>query len=220
MKSNPSFLVIAVVGLIATSPSMASVIDLYEWAVYVDGDLSQGSDPNEINAEGELGSNDLGTLRFTVEGAGQHAFILFLDYEIDESSNSFINEYGTKVGHTEIGQSWEIDEPGYIFGDIYQHVIDGELDNTNNVPERAPEDVSFALGWDFLLEEGEVGYIDMNISDILPDMSFYLQHSDNQSDSSIYFSSVLSIEQVPAPYTWLLLLGGSCALSFCRARGK
>ena len=75
-----------------------------------------------------------------------HNILVFLDIEIDELVNTFFNEFGSVVGAPGAGLSWEIDEPGYVFGDIYTNFVAGALDGTNGVPSGSPDDVSFALG--------------------------------------------------------------------------
>ena len=84
--------------------------------------------------------------------------VVFLDADIDRSLNTFFNEYGTLVAlslppgapaGSLAPSAWEIDEPGFLFGDITQHLVTGSLDNTNGVPSGAPEDVSLALGFQF-----------------------------------------------------------------------
>ena len=60
-------------------------------------------------------------------------FISFVDIEIQQTRNTFFNEYAEYSGT--IGQgysdpdpdSWEIDEPGFVFGDIYDHLLTGQL---------------------------------------------------------------------------------------------
>lgn len=43
---------------------------------------------------------------------------------------------------------WEIDEPGWVFGDIYDNAAYlGALDNGNGLPPGQGEDVALALGW-------------------------------------------------------------------------
>jgi len=105
-----------------------------------------------------------------------------------------------------VGQSWEIDEPGYVFGDIY----DNMLDNTNSVPAGLEADVSFALGWNFTLAAGDLVTINLNLSDVLNTSGFYLQHTDNEVGSnfdlseSVYYWSDLTISPVPVPAAiWL-----------------
>ena len=69
-------------------------------------------------------------------------FIVFLDADIDRATNTFFNEYGEFVSlalppgapaGAIAATSWEIDEPGFLFGNIAPHVLTGTLDNTNGV---------------------------------------------------------------------------------------
>lgn len=62
-------------------------------------------------------------------------FLVFLDAEIDGSTNTFFNEYGEMIGVAGPGVSWEIDEPGFVFGDIVDHLLAGTLDNANSLPD-------------------------------------------------------------------------------------
>ena len=94
-------------------------------------------------------TNDTGTL---LSGL---TFSLFIDPDIGRDTNGFFNEYGefislslpalAPVDAISFGE-WEIDEPGYVFGDIYDNVWLGALDNSNAVPSSGPaNDVSHAL---------------------------------------------------------------------------
>ena len=83
-------------------------------------------------------------------------FVVFLDADIDREANTFFNEHGSLGGlrlpaGAPVGaiaaSSWEIDEPGFLFGDIAQHLLDGVLDNANSVPAGDVNDVSLALGF-------------------------------------------------------------------------
>ena len=71
--------------------------------------------------------------------------ISFVDAEIDEVFNSFFNEFAATDGFLASGQNFEVDEPGFSFGDIFDNALAGALDGTNAVDETAPEDVSMAL---------------------------------------------------------------------------
>ena len=75
---------------------------------------------------------------------------VFLDAEINEGSGLWYNERGEAAVSPGGASSWEIDEPGYLFGDIYDHYLSGSLDHTvfNGDASRV-EDVSLALGFDF-----------------------------------------------------------------------
>ena len=72
-------------------------------------------------------------------------FFFFLDAEIDEATNTFFNEYAEVTDTAFPGQTWEIDEPGFLFGDKVSNIQLGQLDGTNAIPESAPEDVAMAL---------------------------------------------------------------------------
>lgn len=80
------------------------------------------------------------------------SFFSFVDAEIAGNINS-VNEYASTSGSIGAGpadifpDSWEIDEPGFEFGDIYANVLAGALDKTNAIPQSSPEDVAMALGF-------------------------------------------------------------------------
>ncbi len=85
------------------------------------------------------------------------SLFFFLDAEWDFETNLVSNEYAEFLG---LGlpsgapsgalapNGWEIDEPGYVFGDIYNNVSAGAtVDNFNAVPGSSPDDVSLAFRW-------------------------------------------------------------------------
>ena len=122
------------------------------------------------------------------------------------------------LGDLAEGQSWEIDEPGFVFGDIlFFNTADSALDNGNSL-DGDEDDVSMALGWDFTLLEGQTAVIDMVLSLVAPTQGFYLEHFDEnaiEAPDRIFFSSVLTIldpAPVPAPPTWSLALVGIAGL--------
>jgi hypothetical protein len=157
-----------------------------------------------------------------VTGAGAHNVIAFFDFEIDQFTNTFFNEWGAAVGTPELGQTWEIDEPKYFFGDILDNVLAGTLDSSNGVPEGMDDDVGFALGWEFDLLADQTASIDFILSDILPVEDFYLTQFDPASNASLFFSSVLTVTggtpvgQVPEPTPLVLVLLGGLALLTAR----
>jgi hypothetical protein len=106
------------------------------------------------------------------------------DFEIDQTTNTFYNEYGYTYndGALAANQSWEIDEP-FLFGDIYTNTANSTLDNTNAVPMALAEDVSFALGYDFDLLAGQTATIILNLSrdEAAVGANFALVHSDLDS---------------------------------------
>ncbi|MBT4021646.1 hypothetical protein HOF17_04715 [Candidatus Peribacteria bacterium] len=106
------------------------------------------------------------TLLYTLKNEGLNSmddmqFIFFIDPEtvfgdIEETknSNNRTDEYGEMLG--ELGNGfvdsdpdyWEIDEPGYVFGNIIDNAKLGMLDNQNNVSEELHDDPSYAIGFD------------------------------------------------------------------------
>jgi len=116
----------------AWSASSAADIILFDFGLNIDGDTTcnegLGCDTNGaadlggIAGVGDSGFNyttGLGVLSITLTGSGAHYVGLFVDHEIDEPLNTFFNENGNVGGTGAAGQSWEIDEPGYVFGNIF-----------------------------------------------------------------------------------------------------
>jgi len=165
--------------------------------------------PAGVNVAGFDTTTGLGSISVAVSGAGGHFIGLFVDHDIDEASNTFFNEFGSVTGAPVAGESWEIDEPGFVFGDIYTNLQSNSLDNTNGVPAGSEDDVSMALGWDYTLAAGETSAITFLISENLPSSGFYLTQTDPDSAASIYFSSTLTIRGtggavIPEPGTLAL----------------
>jgi len=206
------------VAFFGVSEVSALEINLFDWAFNIDGTLYEASNsdplPGNINASGFDLLSGLGTITITSAGAGSHSVIAFFDHEIDEETNTFFNEFGSTVGAPAAGQSWEIDEPGYKYGDIYDNFTVGALDNSNGVPSSAPEDVSMALGWNFILGAGETAYLNLLLSTTAPTSGFYLVQTDPDSQASLYFSSTLDIRSssVPEPGLLFLLVTGLAGL--------
>jgi len=217
------FVAVFLVGFGVTRASAAE-ISLYDYAFNIDGVVTSQSCPAGVNCSAFDAVTGLGTISFTISGPGTHSSLLFVDHEIDELVNTFFNEYGAAPVSPLAGQSWEIDEPGYAFGNIYNNFHAGALDNSNGVPLSAPDDVSMALGWNFNLAAGETATISFFLGTDIPGSGFYLAQTDDDSVASIYLSSTLDIggggTPVPEPGTFMLLACGLVGLVGWRRRRK
>jgi len=208
--------------VLAASMASAATIDLFDWAFNVDRTKYEFTKGDSMPVNGTL-TNGLGTLTWATNVAGSHTIIGFFDHEIDELINTYYNEYGSTGGSPLAGQSWEIDEPGYSFGNIYVNVLAGSLDNSNGVPSTSPDDVSMAMGWNFSLLSGQTATLSYFLSGTAPLSGFYLAQTDPDSNASIYFTSSINIQgggpqPVPEPSTLLMLGTALSGIFFFRKR--
>jgi len=205
-------------------------------------DTRIGSGLNEFQAAGlggvftnNLDANNLGSVTWTVTNntGGDLTnvwFFGFLDAEIDEPVNSAFNEFGTLISVNGAGSgdsvpdSWEIDEPGFSFGDIFDNLLAGSLDNTNSVPA-APEDVSLALGFD--VGDVPAGNRIIATFQISQQDIGGLSQTDPNSDVTFFFNGSVTVGppvvNAPEPDT-LWLLGAGLAvllgLGFSKTRAQ
>lgn len=97
-------------------------------------------------------------------GGSDVTFLHFLDADIDVDTNTFYNEKAYTGGSLAAGQNYEIDEPGFLFGDIYDNLFAGELDGTNAFGPA--DDVSMALSFDLgYLGQGQSALVEIMISE-------------------------------------------------------
>lgn len=182
--------------LVLVAGVSAAEVTLFDYALNLDGVVYDGDSgvPANVDLSGFDPVTGMGVIRITIEGEGTHTVLGFFDHEIDDTTNTFFNEYGAPGGTPAAGETWEIDEPGYVFGDIYSHFAAMALDNTNAVPSSGPDDVSMAIGWNgFSLTSGQTGTVVMTVSPTEPSSGFYLVHTDPDSKASIYLQSSLTI---------------------------
>ena len=201
-------------------PVNAAVINLFDWGANIDGSTAckfgAPCDSATLHANVDASLFDfttgLGTITYTITGAGAHHTSLFVDHEIiDEAlGNTFFNEFGS-TGGLAAGQSWEIDDP--FFGDIFTNFQNGSLDGINGVPQGSENDVSMALSWDFNLGAGigagETATVNFLMAEVAPTSGFYLSLTDTDTNQTVYFSSTLDIQPTPVPVPGALLLFGS-----------
>jgi hypothetical protein len=169
--------------LSAAASANAAQVKLFETGINRDGEL-----PTPSGVTYDLDASGLGAVRVLVTGAGDHSVIGYFDFEI---GNVLDDEFGGSGGAPGAGQSWEIDEPGFLFGDIYANFLAGALDNTNAVPAGTANDVAMALGWNFSSVSGLVEVV-FYTSLLQPDVPFYLWQSEGNFEQRIYLWSEFS----------------------------
>lgn len=211
------FVLMMVAAAVLALPGQAAAasINVFEVALNVDGTVySEGTGVGApvLFPAGTLSfdANGLPTIALQVTGAGAHSVTAFLDIDIDDLINGFFNETGSAVGAAPAGLSWEIDEPGFVFGDIYNNFLAQSLDNS--VSPFGPEDVSLALSRSFVLAAGETAFL--NFKAVLGNSlsGFYLLHTDPDSQATVAFQSSLQIQgtgQQPIPEPGSLFLLGT-----------
>ncbi len=168
--------------------SQAGEISLFEYAINRDFVISiDPPPPPTFDA-----ITGLGSIRMIFTELGPHYAALFVDHELSETENTFFNELGEVSPEAPPpGVTWEIDEPGYVSGDIYDNFLLGTLDNS--VGLLTPDDVSMALGWAFNVPPGMTATLTFRLSDQRPD-GFYLRHRDPLSGENVFFSGALRME--------------------------
>jgi hypothetical protein len=205
MKARSLLTSAAAFGLIfAAIPLHAAAFNLADSAFNVDGVVTTPGVPAGVNDSLFDYTTGLGAITSTIASSGSHFVGLYVDHEIDEAINTFFNEYGAPVNLPGLGQTWEIDEPGFAapFGDIYDHFLASNsgasaLENSSGVPSVAPNDVAMAMGWNLDLTPGQRATITFLLSDTAPSSGFYLEHIDPDSAAAIYFSSSTDIVTRP-----------------------
>lgn len=225
MKTKLQGITVFFLGLLlffASAPAGATTLDLFEAIFNLDGteydpEYSDSLPANFTMDESAFDfSTGLGTLsiNFSPGAIGNYYIGGFFDHDIDDEIN---NETGEAIGTPISGQSWEIDEPGYFFGDIYDNLMAGTLDNQIFDGKTIADDVSMAMGWDFTITNNlESATVDFILSDTAPTSVFYLVQNDLDSHYSIYLYSELTV--VPAPGTLLLMGCGLAGLSLLGRR--
>jgi hypothetical protein len=186
--------------LVMVPAATAADITLFKGYLNVDGTLyniKAPANPPLVDLSSFDKTTGLGVITVTVKEPGTHTVLGFFDHEIDETTNTFFNEYGATEGYPLPGQSWEIDEPGQVFGDIYTHFVNSELYNDNAVPLTDPDDVSMAIGHGFGLATGQTATVRFTISATPPASGFYLIQTDPDSHATIYLQSSVEIP-IPA----------------------
>jgi hypothetical protein len=240
--SNLILRVVPVIFLLVSTAANAATIDIQQYSAFLHSQTlgpssleytQLGNVQDDMTAAGlsvsfvnSLDAENLGTVSWSITnntGAmlQDASFFVFLDAEIVQTLNNFYNESGAVASVTGAGagdnlaDSWEIDEPGYLFGDIYNNLLSGALDNSNGVPAGFEDDVSLALGFDLgdLVADAVVtGVFEFGRQDIGG-----LIHIDADSNETLFFNGtvdVTSATTVPEPPISLLFATSFLLLAF------
>ena len=232
-------LTMTIVALLILWSTQTWSITIYQYSVFInspDLGLSSFEDTQidlELNASNNfadagldvtfnnsLNVDDIGNVSWrVVNNSGRDltdvSFFGFLDADIDESINTFFNESGALVSINGAGasdtaaDSWEIDEPGFVLGDIYDNILAGILDNLNAVTAGLEDDVSLALGFSIgtlLSGQSLLAKFDISLNNIGG-----LSHTDPDSNITFYFNGSVALQYVndiPEPGIFLLFVTG------------
>lgn len=238
----PKLLPWAVMGVFAFAgafPAHAAPIQIADSQAYVHADgalleiLDSSASGYTENFDGEgYGSYGWTYVNTTGSTLTDLTILVFLDADIDRDENTFFNEYGEFVALTlppfaPVGTiaatAWEIDEPGFLYGDIVLNIWAGFLDNSNGVDSSFPDDVSLALQF-FIgaLDPGLAATVTLQIS---PTNINGLRQVDPDSDLSFYFNGFASVDfapppggEIPEPATWMLVLICLAVVTCIRAK--
>ncbi|EIM63886.1 hypothetical protein [Desulfobacter postgatei] len=122
----------------ASAPAGATTLELFDAVFNLDGTKYALGDSDSLPANFTMDESafdslsGLGTLsiNFSPGTAGDYYIGGFFDHEITKEENYNVSdETGEAIGTPVARQSWEIDEPGYFLGDIYDNLLNGTLDN-------------------------------------------------------------------------------------------
>lgn len=235
-----SRLFVLLLGLLAAQSANAAAIQIADARAYIH---ANGTFVTQLNGSSTgyfstLDASNIGTFGWTFTNTTSVVLTNvsvfgFLDADIDRDLNTFFNEYGQFLSLALPGSapggaigatSWQIDEPGFVFGTILNDLAAGSLQNANFVSSATPDDTSLALG--FFVGNVAPGQT-VRLTLVLSMTSIGgLQQVDPDSLLSFHLNGFATSEssepplgEVPEPSAWLLCTtAGIGALLLARKR--
>ena len=223
------FVAIAFALLVLAVPSaaLANPVSLQEFLFNLNGTLYHNTTvvPG-MNAAGFNTATGLGSLSLTFNPgvAGSYFFDSFFDHQVHVP---FYNEFGSVSGAPPAGMTWQIDEPEFgdanRTGTIFTNTSNNTLDNTNHIPGQVSNffnncgangggainpacnnDVSMALGFNFILAVNQEALITLTASQTQPTGGFFLRQTDPASANdpltdNVYLTGAITIREAGGP---------------------
>ena len=212
--------------LLALSIPASADVGLADWCTNLNGNidvcnggLSPGGNAN-VNVSSfdqtlEPGSNTLGTIKVDI-GTGSQLAAVYMDYDVDFSTQGSFQDSGSTSGAPSGSQSYELADPNTstIFGDF---AGPGPLPDSNTVgsfsgPPTPCCDVSWALEENLNVNPAlySGGVVTFTVSTRAPASGFYLQQTNGDTGDTIYLSDTVSLTPLgststPEPMSLLLL---------------
>jgi hypothetical protein len=181
--------VLIVVFLLFATNAFADEISLFDWGLYLDGNVirSTADLPENVVYSDSFFETGLGTVSMTFASSAltDYNVAMFFDHENDELTNTYFNEYGLMSGVlADPRLFYEIDEPGFGTADSYRNSPDdynyiGDIyDNFSDFSNRGLDNTIFFDGYtDTYLSDFETPISD----DVSMAMGWKFSLSDNET---------------------------------------